>query len=142
MIINKFLYCFRWNNNQFLILNIFSCLFFRLLYWSTRFLFVLALESSPIYYLPNLVPSFWLFLVFFWMLWMLVIMHNPCHVPHASRLKTWGTTFTEIFFSVSKKWVRSWSQPFLITNLKTFPKTFLAVSPEKVRKKKKEKLEW
>ena len=49
-------------------------------------------------------------------------LHKPCkqcHVPHASRITAWVTIFTKIFFGVFKEWVRSWSHPFLITNLKT-----------------------
>ena len=68
-------------------------------------------------------------------------MYKPYHVPHASRITTSGTIFTEICFGVSKEWVRSWSQVFLITKVKTFAKKFLGVRPVKVtrRKKKKEK---
>ena len=93
--------------------------------------------------LANLFPCFWLFLVLFWMLWRLVTAHNPCHVPHASRI-TYGIIFTEIFLDVSKEWVRSWSHAFLITNLKMLAKKLSAVHPEKVprRKKRKKKLEW
>ena len=47
--------------------------------------------------------NFWLFLVLFWMLWMLVPVNKPRHVPHASQITTWGTIFTKIVFGVSKE---------------------------------------
>ena len=137
----QFLYCFTWSNNQFLNLNIlfsFSSDF----YLSTRFLSVLTIESSACIHwltgLTNLFPSFWLFLVLFWMLWILVAVHKPCHVPHTSRITTW-TIYTERLFSVSKEWVRSWSHALLITYHKTLTKKLLAVHPQKVARRKKEK---
>ena len=74
---------------------------------------------------------------------MLVTVHKPCHVPHASRITTSGKIFTERPFSVSDEWVRSWSHAFLITFDKTLCKKLLVVFPGKVmrRKKRKKKLE-
>ena len=63
-----------------------------------------------------------LFLVLFWMVWMVITVHMLCHVPHTSRITTWGTIFTERHFNVFKEWVRSWSHVFLITYQKTFTK--------------------
>ena len=100
--------------------------YFRLFSLSTRFLSLFIIE------LLNLLP-------FIWMLWMLVTVHEPCYLPHASRITTWGTIFTEILFSVSKELVRSWSHVFVITYGKTFTKKLLAVRPEKVTKRKKRK---
>ena len=121
-----------------------SSLFFlcRLFYLSTRFLSALTIESSAIHWLTeltNLFPSFWLFLTLFWTLWMLVTVHKPYHVPHASRITIWGTIFMEIHFSVSKEWARSWSNAFLITYDKMFIKDLLAVRPVKVTRRKKRK---
>ena len=116
--------------------------FFRFFYLSTWFLSILTIESSDIHWLTGLTkffPSFWLFLVLFWMLWMLVTMHKSYHVPHVSRITTWGTIFTEKLFSVSKEWVRSWSHAFLINYDKTLTKRLFAVRPEKVTRKKKRK---
>ena len=67
-------------------------------------------------------------------------MDKVCHVLHASRLTTYGTIFLEIFFGVSKEWVKSWSHVFLISNLNIFPKKLLVVRPEKgTRREKKNK---
>ena len=82
---------------------------------------------------------FWQFLVLFWMLWMLVNVHKPCHVPYASRIPTSGTIFRERCFGVFKEWVRSWSHVFLITKIKTLAKKLLVVRPEKVTRRKKNK---
>ena len=110
--------------------------FFRLFYLSTQFLLVLTIKSfARIHWLTgltNLFPSFWLFLVLFWMLWMLVTVHKPCHVPHASRMKTSRTIFTERLFSVSKQWVRSWSHARWL-------KSFWKSAQKKWREGKKEK---
>ena len=77
------------------------------------------------------------------MLWMLVTVHKSCHVPHTPRITTWGTIFIKNFFSVSKEWIRSWSQAFLITNIKTLAKKlFDSRSIKSDEKRKKEKLEW
>ena len=74
MFFNKFLYCFTWSSNQHLNLNIFF-LFLRT-FLLINSISVLKIESSTsIHWLTgrtNLLPSFWLFLVLFWMLWMLV----------------------------------------------------------------------
>ena len=99
--------------------------FFRLFYLSIRFLSTLMIQVSAIQWLIgliNLFPSLWLFLVPFWMVWKLVTVHKPSHVPHASRITTWGTIFMEIFYNLSKECVRSWSYAFLITYEKTFIK--------------------
>ena len=133
----QLLYFFIWSSNQLLNLNIFS--FFRLFDLLTRFLSVLTLEA--IHWLANFFPSFWQFLVLFWMLWMLVTVFKVtvCHVPHASRITTWGTLFTERFFSASKEWVRSWSHASLIIYHKMFGKMFKAVRPKSCREGEKEK---
>ena len=91
---------FTWSMNQLLNLNIFP--FFIIFTYELDFS-VLRSTVWP----ANLFLSFWLFLVLFWMLWMLVTVFNLCQVPHASRITTWGTLFTERLFSVSKEWVRS-----------------------------------
>ena len=109
--------------------------FFRLFYLSTRFLSVLTIAIDWLTGLTNLFPSFWLFLVLFWMLWMLVTVHKPCHVPHASRMKTSRTIFTERLFSVSKQWVRSWSHARW---LKSFWKSVQKKWREGKKEKKKE----
>ena len=118
--------------------------FFRPFYLSSRFFSVLTIESpASIHWLiglTNLFASFWLFVSWaFWMLWMLVTVHNPCHVPHASRITTWRTIFKERLFSVPKEWVRSWSRAFLIAYHKTLTKMLFAVRPEKVTRRKKRK---
>ena len=116
--------------------------FFRFFYLSTWFLSILTIESSDIHWLTGLTkffPSFWLFLVLFWMLWMLVTVFKPCHMPHASQITTWGTLFTERLFSVSKEWVRSWSHTSLIIYDKTFAKKLKAVCPKSCWEGEKEK---
>ena len=119
--------------------------FFRHFYLSTRFLcfndWIFCQHSLTNW--PNLFLSLSLFLVLFWIIWMLVTVHKPCHVPHASQITNWRTIFKERLFLVSKEWDRSWSRAFLIAYHKTFIKKFLAVRPEKVtrRKKTKKKLE-
>ena len=142
----QFLYWFTWSSNQLLNLIIFSFLSLQTFLLINSIFLVLTIESSASIHwqtdLTNLFPSFWLFLVFFRMLWMLVTVHKPCHVPHASRITTSGTIFTEKLFSVSKEWVRPWSHAFLITYDKTLTKKLLVVSPEKLtRRKKRKKLE-
>ena len=66
-------------------------------------------------------------------------MHNLCHVPHVSRITTWGTTFMERHFSVSREWVRPWSNAFLITYQKTFTKKLFGGPYRKSDKKEKKK---
>ena len=126
---------------NFLILTSFLFFFFKLFYLSARFLSVLTIESSASTHwltgLTNLFPSFWLSLVLFWILWMLVTVHKQCHVPQVSRVTIWRTIFKERLFSLSKKWVRSWSQAFLIAYHKMLAKKLLAVRPEKVTRRKK-----
>ena len=87
--------------------------------------------------LTSLSPTSWTILVVFWMLWILVTVHKPCHVPHASWITTWETTFIEGLFSVSREWVKSRSHAFLITYDKTLTKKLLAVCPEKMTRRKK-----
>ena len=114
--------------------------FFRLFYLSTRFISVLTLKSSAIHWLTCFQVSSGKFLVLFWMIWMLVTMHKLCEVPHASWITACGTIFTERHSSVSKEWVRSSSQAFLIFYHKMLIKRFLAVHPGKVMiRKKREK---
>ena len=138
----QFLYCFIWSRNQLLNLNIFSFLFLQTFYLSTRFISVLTLKSSAIHWLTCFRVSSGLFLVLFWMLWMLVTVHKLCHVPHASRITTCGTIFTERHFNVSKEWVRSWSHA--TTYHKTFIKKLFGgtsrKSDEKGIKKKKTRM--
>ena len=105
--------------------------FFRLFYSSTRFISVLTLKSSAIHWLTCFRVSSGLFLVLFWMLWMLVTVHKLCHVPHASRITTCGTIFTERHFSVSMEWIRSWSHAFLIIYHKTLIKKFFGSTSRK-----------
>ena len=117
----QFLYCFTWSSNQFLILNSFSFLFLQ------TFLLInsISLCFNPWIFCHLLVVCITCFRVLwrsvlavscaFWMLWILVTVHKPCHVLHASRITTPGTIFTKICFGVSNKLVRSWSHVFLIT---------------------------
>ena len=82
-------------------------------------------------------PSFLkLFLVLFWMLKMLVTMIKPSHVPHASRITTSGTIFTETSFIVSNEYVRSSSHFSLITNVKTLAKQLSAVRPKTLTRRR------
>ena len=125
-------YCFTWSRNRLLNLNIFSFLFPQafLLINSISFCFNPWIFSHP---LTNL------FLVLFWVLWMLVTVYKPCHVPHASRITTLGKLFKERLFSVSKESVRSWSHAFLIIYHKTFAKKLKAVRPKSCLEREKEK---
>ena len=104
---------------------------------------VLSMESSAIYCpITNLFPSFWLFLVLFWRLWMLGTVFKPCHVPHVSRITTLEILFAERCFSVSKELVRSWSHVSLIVHRKQLLKSLrqsVQNPVEKEKKKKKEK---
>ena len=115
-ILQQLLYCFTWSSNwMFLPIN------------------SISLSLNPwIFYHPldNLFPSFNRFFVLFWMLWILVMVCKTGHVPHASRITTWGTLFRERPFSVSKEWVRSWSRVFLIIYHKTFAKKLQVVRPK------------
>ena len=134
----QFLYCFTWSSNQLFILNIFSFLFLQ------TFLLInsISLSFDPWIFshlLGNLFRSFWQFLMLFWMLRMLITMHKPCNVSHASQLTTSGTILTEIFFSVSKEWFRYWSHAFLKINIKILAEKLLAVHPEKGTRRKKRK---
>ena len=126
-----------WSSNQLLNLNIFSFLFLQtfLLINSSSLCFNPWIFCHP---LANLFPSFWLFLVLFWMLWMLVTVFKPCHVLHASRITTSGTLFMEKF-SVSKESVRSWSHASLIIYHRTFAKKLKAVRPKSCPEREKEK---
>ena len=129
-------YFFTWSSNQ--------------LIWtsslSSDFLLINSISlcfDSWIFYHPLTswltFSSFWLFLVLFWMLWMLVTMFKACLVAHASRITTWGTLFTEILFSLSKEWIRSWPHTSLITYDKTFAKKLKAIRPKPCREGGKEK---
>ena len=128
--------CFFWTSFRFF--------FLRLSYLLTQFLSILTLEFSAIY-LANLFqrafPNFWLFLVLFRMLWMMVTVNKPCHIPHMSWIITCGTIFMGGHFGVSKEWVRSWSHEFLITYHKTLIKKLFggtsSKNDEKEKKKKK-----
>ena len=133
---NNFIYCFTWSSNQLLNLNI-SYLFPQtfLLINSISLCFDPWIFCHP---LANLFPSFCLFVVILWMLWMLVTVYKPCHVPRALEITTWEALFIERLFSVSKEWVRSWSHVFLII-YKTFAKIHKAVRPKSCRKGEKEK---
>ena len=135
----QFLRCFTWSNNQLLNLNVFFFFFFSLYYLSTQFISVLTLKSSAIHWLNCFGFSSGLFLVLFWMLWMLVTVHKLCHVSYASRMTTCGTIFTKRHFSVSKEWVRSWSQAFLITYHKTLIKKLFGGPSRKSTRRKKRK---
>ena len=130
-------YRFARSSNQLPNLNIFSFLFPQtfLLINSISLCFDPWIFCHP---LANLFPSFWLFLVLFWMLWMLVTVFKPCHVLHASRIMTSETLFMEKF-SVSKESVRSWSHASLIIYHKTFAKKLKAVRPKSCREREKEK---
>ena len=123
---------FTWSSNQLLNLNIFS--FFRIFTYELDFS---GLPSTG--WLANLFPSFWLFLVLFWMLWMLVTVFKACHVSHASQITTWGTLFTTKLLSVSKEWVRSWSHTSLIIYYQTFANKLKAVRPKLFQEGEKEK---
>ena len=79
--------------SSFLFLQTFLLINSISVFWSLNLL-------SSTSYLANLFPKFWLFLLFFWMLWMLVTVNKPYHVPHSSRITTWGTIFMDVFFGV------------------------------------------
>ena len=118
----QLLYFFTWSSDQLLNLNIFSFLFLQtfLLINSISLYFDPWIFSHP---LANLFPSFWLFLVLFWILWMLVTVFKLCHVSHTLRITTSGTLFTGKLVSVSKQWVRSWSHASLIIIIKRLLKS-------------------
>ena len=61
-------------------------------------------------------------------------------MPHTSRITISGTTFTQIFFGVSKKWVRSSSHASKVTDLTTFAKKLLVVRPKTALRIRKEKI--
>ena len=133
---NSFLYCFTKSSNE--LLNLFfstSSLFFLQTFLLINLIFLSFDPWIFCHPLTNLFPSSWLILVLFWMLWILVTVHKPCHVLHALWITTWGTIFMERLFSKSQKSVRSWSYAFLITYDKMLPKKLLAVCPEKVTRR-------
>ena len=132
----QFLYRFTWSSNQFLFWTPFLSFFF-FFFWLQILLFINSISLCFDHLLAKLFPSFRLFLVLFWILWTLVFMEKSCHVPRASWLTTSGTIFREIFFGVSKEWVRSWSHTVLISNLKTLAKNLLAVHLAKGTRRKK-----
>ena len=96
----QLLCCSTWSSNQLLNLNI-SLLFLQtfLLINAMSLCFDPWIFCHP---LANLFPSFWLFFVLFWMLWMLVTMHKLCHVPQASRVTTWVKTLLKDFLVCPK----------------------------------------
>ena len=113
MLVSSKLYCIFWwqmfFNNSFHISSHGAVINFPI--WAFRFLqTILLINSISLCFDPwilshpltNWFPSFWLFLVLFWMLRMLVIVFKSCHAPHASRIRTWRTLFTERLLSVSK----------------------------------------
>ena len=57
-------------------------------------------------------------------------------MSHVLRITTWGAIYKEILFGVSKEWVRSWSQTFLVTNLKLLAKKLLTVRPKGLTRKR------
>ena len=117
----QFLYCFTWSISQLLLLKNFSFssdfstsqLHFFFFFWSLNFL---SCTSKLTCFRIS---------VLFWMLWMLVTVNKPCHVPHASQITTSGTIFTEIFLGVSKEWISSLLHASKVSNLKTFGKKLL-----------------
>ena len=111
--------------------------FFRHFYLSTR-------SISVFHWLSCFRVFSGLFPVPFWKTWILVTVYKLCHVPHASRITTCGTIFTERHFSVSKEWVRSWSHDFLITYHKTLTKKLFGGTSRKSDEKetKKKMKEW
>ena len=137
----QFLYCFTWSSNQLLNLNIFSFVFLEIFLLintnSSCFDDWIFCQHSLTNWSDQLVSKFLAVSCAFLDLWMLVTMDKPCHGPHTSRMTTWITIFTRILFSVSKKWVRSWSHVFVITYHETLPRKLLAIRPEKVTTKEK-----
>ena len=98
-------------------------------------------SSASIHWLTGLTKLFlslWQFLVLFWMLWMLVTMHRPCHVPHVSRITAWRTIFKK-YFLVCPRNESDLSHVFMIAYHKMLTKELLAVHPEKVTERKKRK---
>ena len=124
----------------------FPFFFLRRFYLLTQFLsFNLYLLSSS---------DLWLFLVFFRILWMLVTVNKlkhmwfkACHLPHASRITTLKTIFTQTSFSVSTEIGLILVTRFLAKRMiKSSQKRVLAVHPKtatrsKTRRRKKQ-LEW
>ena len=138
----QFLYCFTWSSNQLLNLNIFSFVFLEIfLLFNTNsscFDDWIFCQHSLTNWSDQLVSKFLAVSCAFLDLWMLVTMDKPCHGPHTSRMTTWITIFTRILFSVSKKWVRSWSHVFVITYHETLPRKLLAIRQKKWQQRKKE----
>ena len=104
----QFLYCFTWSSNQFHILNIFTFLFLKtfllinsisLCFDPYTFCHLLAVRIYILF------PSFWRSVLAVFCAFLDVVhggyrAYKPCHVPHASRITTSGTIFTEICFGV------------------------------------------
>ena len=120
---NSFYICPHGAAINFLILTSPLSFFARRFHLSTQSLSFLTLVFSVMH-------CFTLFLTLFWMLWMLVTVFHSCHVPHASRITTWGTLFTERLFSLSKEWVRSWLHSSLTICEKTFATRLKEVRPK------------
>ena len=111
---HHFLYYFTCSINQFVILNLFSFLFHQ------TFLLINSICLFwPLYLLPStsypydLFPRFWRSVLEVSCIFLDTVhagyrVYKPCHVPHASRIATSGTIFTEICFGVSKEYVKSW----------------------------------
>ena len=112
-----------WGSNQLLNLNISSLLF--------RQTFSL-INSISLFFNPCIFchALFHTVSYLFLMLRMLVTVFHLCHVPHASRITTWGTLFTERLFSLSKEWVRSWLHSSLTICEKTFATRLKEVRPK------------
>ena len=134
----QFLYCFTCSSNQILILNIFSFIYlFFLDFFTYQLDFFLPQPLNLLPFSYQLSVRFWQFHVLLWMLWILVTVHKPCHVPHMPQITTWGTISVEICFDVPEEWVRSWSHVFVITKVKTLPRKLFEVRPQKVTRRKK-----
>ena len=105
----QLLYCFVWSSNQLL---------FRLFYLSTQFLSVFNFSLIEF---PASID--WLIGLTHWL---------------SELILAWRTIFKERVFSVSKKWVRSWSHAFLMVYQKTLTKKLLAVLLKRVTRRKKQ----
>ena len=126
-----------WNNSFYIASHVAAI---RFLFWTSSlffffFFFFLDFFTYQIdFFLPqplNLLPfsyqlsvRFWKFHVLFWMLWILGTAQKSCHVPHAPQITAWEKILNEICFDVPEEWVRSWSHVFVITKVKTLPRSF------------------
>ena len=91
--------------------DFFACYLDASLFWPLNYQWVTSRLATRAF------PSFWLSLVPFRMLWMLVMINKPCHVPHTSWMTTCRKIFTELFCCVCNERVRSWSNASSVTNL-------------------------